>query len=162
MPTSYRVKSNAPLFRLLNYGKRYRPQIFQATGCSIVNTLMDLAPPALMAAAIDVLIQRQNSFLAQFGIQNVIHQFFLLAFLTALIWGLESLSNYGYDLLWRNLAQDIQHDLRLDAYTHLQELEAAYFEDQTTGDLIAILSDDVNVREQVGDLNARLENKVVF
>jgi ATP-binding cassette, subfamily B, bacterial len=144
MPTSNRT---APLFRLLHYGRRYRSQIWQATGCSVVNTLMDLAPPALMGAAIEVLLKQQNSFLARFGIQNVIHQFFLLAFITVLIWGLESLSNYGYDLLWRNLAQNMQHDLRLDAYTHLQELEAAYFDEQTTGGLIAILSDDINQLE---------------
>jgi ATP-binding cassette, subfamily B, bacterial len=136
-----------PLFRLLRYGQRYRTQIFQAAGCTIINTLMDLAPPALMGAAIDVLVKQQNSFLSQFGIKNVVHQFFLLALITVLIWGLESLSNYGYDLLWRNLAQNIQHDLRLDAYTHLQELEAAYFEEQTTGGLIAILSDDINQLE---------------
>jgi ATP-binding cassette, subfamily B, bacterial len=144
MPISHR---QVPLFRLLQYGKRYRSQIFQAAGCSIVNTIMDLAPPALMGAAIDVLLKQQNSFLSQFGIQNVIHQFFLLALITIVIWGLESLSNYGYDLFWRNLAQNMQHDLRLDAYTHLQELEAAYFEEQTTGSLIAILSDDVNQLE---------------
>jgi ATP-binding cassette, subfamily B, bacterial len=100
-----------------------------------------------MGAAIDVLLKQQNSVLSRFGIQNVIHQFLLLALITVLIWGLESLSNYGYDLLWRNLAQNMQHDLRLDAYTHLQELEAAYFEEQTTGSLIAILSDDVNQLE---------------
>jgi ATP-binding cassette, subfamily B, bacterial len=144
MPISHR---KAPLFRLLQYGQRYRSQIWQAAGCSIVNTILDLAPPALMGAAIDVLLKQQNSFLSQFGIQNVIHQFFLLALITSLVWGLESLSNYGYDLLWRNLAQNMQHDLRLDAYTHLQELEAVYFEEQTTGSLIAILSDDVNQLE---------------
>ncbi|KAM3098452.1 ATP-binding cassette domain-containing protein [Phormidesmis sp. 146-35] len=147
MPTSKPPKSTTPLVRLLNYGRRYRSQIWMAASCSIVNTLMDLAPPALMGAAIDVLIQQQNSFLSRFGMANVVHQFFLLAFLTVAIWGLESLSNYGYDLLWRNLAQDIQHDLRLDTYTHLQELEAAYFEEQTTGGLIAILSDDINQLE---------------
>jgi ATP-binding cassette, subfamily B, bacterial len=144
MSTSNRT---LPLFRLMQYGQRYRTQIFQAAGCTIVNTLMDLAPPALMGAAIDVLLKQQNSFLSRFGIQSVVHQFFLLAFITVLIWGLESLSNYGYDLLWRNLAQDMQHDLRLDAYTHLQELEATYFEEQTTGGLIAILSDDINQLE---------------
>ncbi|MGG6269909.1 ABC transporter ATP-binding protein [Leptolyngbya sp. AN03gr2] len=147
MPTSKPLQSKTPLLRLLDYGKRYRSQIWMAASCSIVNTLMDLAPPALMGAAIDVLLKQQNSFLSQFGIQSVIHQFFLLALLTVLIWGLESLSNYGYDLLWRNLAQNIQHDLRLDAYTHLQELESAYFEEQTTGGLIAILSDDINQLE---------------
>jgi ATP-binding cassette subfamily B protein len=137
-----------PLFRLLDYGRKYRLQVGQATACSIINTLMDLAPPVLMGAAIDVLLKRQNSFLSHFGISNVIHQFFLLAFITILIWVLESLSNYGYDLLWRNLAQNMQHDLRLDAYSHLQELETAYFEEKTTGSLISILNDDINQLEQ--------------
>jgi len=36
-------------------------------------------------------------------------------------------------------AQTIQHDLRLDAYEHLQELELAYFEERSTGRLISIL-----------------------
>jgi ATP-binding cassette, subfamily B, bacterial len=139
--------SRLPLMRLLNYGQRYQSQIWQATFYSIANTVMDLAPPALMGAAIDVLLERQNSILAQFGIKNVIHQFFLLAFITATIWMLESFSQYRYDTLWRNLAQNIQHNLRLDTYTHLQELESAYFEEQTTGSLISILSDDINQLE---------------
>jgi ATP-binding cassette subfamily B protein len=41
---------------------------------------------------------------------------------------------YAYALLWRNLSQSIEHDLRLDAYEHLQSLELAYFEDRSTGD----------------------------
>ena len=39
---------------------------------------------------------------------------------------------------------DHQHELRLDAYAHMQHLEMAYFEDQPTGNLMAILNDDVN------------------
>lgn len=33
------------------------------------------------------------------------------------------------ELGWRNLAQSIEHDARVDAYTHLQGLEVAWFED---------------------------------
>jgi ATP-binding cassette, subfamily B, bacterial len=148
-----------PLIRLLNYGRRYRAQIWQATFYTIANTIMDLAPPVLMGAAIDVLLEKQNSILAQFGIENVIHQFFLLAFITAIIWMFESFSQYRYDTLWRNLAQNIQHDLRLDTYTHLQELEAGYFEEQTTGSLISILSDDINQLEHF--LN-RIASEIIY
>jgi ATP-binding cassette, subfamily B, bacterial len=136
------------LRRLITYGQRYQSKAWQAAACSIINVLMDLAPPVLMGAAIDVLDKKQNSVLASWGLREVVPQFTLLAFITVCVWGLESASNYGYDLLWRNLAQDIQHDLRLDAYNHLQELEAAYFEDKTTGGLIAILSDDINQLER--------------
>ncbi|MBD2345644.1 hypothetical protein H6G18_16015 [Anabaena subtropica FACHB-260] len=48
-------------------------------------------------------------------------------------------------LLWRNLAQNIQHSLPLDAYSHLEEWELAYyFEECSIGSFISILSDDVN------------------
>lgn len=151
--------SRLPLMRLLKYGRRYRRQILQATFFTIANTVMDLAPPALMGTAIDVLLERQNSILARLGIENVIHQFFLLAFITAIIWMFESFSQYRYDTLWRNLAQNIQHDLRLDTYTHLQELEASYFEEQTTGNLISILSDDINQLEHF--LN-RIASEIIY
>lgn len=118
-----------------------------AIAFSVLNTLMDLAPPVLMGMAIDVLVNQQNSTIARWGIPNVLHQFIVLSFLTIAIWSLESASQFGYDTLWRNLAQQIQHQLRLDAYQHLQELELAYFEEHSTGGLISILNDDVNQLE---------------
>jgi ATP-binding cassette, subfamily B, bacterial len=41
--------------------------------------------------------------------------------------------------------------LRLDAYSHLQDLELAYFEDRSTGGLMSILSDDINQLERFLD-----------
>ena len=55
---------------------------------------------------------------------------------------------------WRNLAQNIQHNLRLDAYNHLQDLELAYFEERSTGGLMSILSDDINQLERFLDVGA--------
>jgi ATP-binding cassette subfamily B protein len=70
------------------------------------------------------------------------------------MWTLESLFEYAYDVLWRNLAQTIQRDLRVDAYTHLQELDMAYFEDRSTGRLMAVLNDDINQLERFLDRGA--------
>lgn len=42
-----------------------------------------------------------------------------LAAATAVIWVLESLFEYLYQLGWRNLAQTVQHELRMDAYAHV-------------------------------------------
>jgi ATP-binding cassette subfamily B protein len=64
---------------------------------------------------------------------------------------LESIFEYAYALQWRNLAQTVQHELRLDAYQHLQELEMAYFEERSSGELMSILSDDVNQLERFLD-----------
>ncbi|NMG06854.1 ABC transporter [Brasilonema sp. UFV-L1] len=143
-----------PLMRLLEYGHQYRKQIWQATTCSILNKLFDLAPPWLIGVAVDVVVKQQDSIIAQWGVKDVFGQFFLLCFLTVIIWILESVFEYAYGRLWRHLAQDIQHDLRLDAYEHLQELELAYFEERSTGGLMSVLSDDINQLERFLDVGA--------
>ena len=144
----------SPLLRLLNYGANYRTLIWQAIACSILNKIFDLAPPVLIGAAVDVVVQKQDSLIARLGITDTFHQLLLLGVLSFLVWGLESIFQYAYDRLWRNLAQVIQHDLRLDAYKHLQSLELAYFEDSSTGGLMSILSDDINQLERFLDVGA--------
>ena len=69
-------------------------------------------------------------------------------------WGAESLFEYAYALHWRRLAQTIEHELRLDVYRHVQSLELAYFEDRSTGGLMAVLSDDINQLERFLDDSA--------
>ncbi len=75
--------------------------------------------------------------------------------LTIAVWGLESLSQYGADQLWRNQAQTLQHELRVDTYNHLQGLELAYFEDHSTGTLLSILNDDINQLERFLNFSAQ-------
>ncbi|MGF2036866.1 MAG: ABC transporter ATP-binding protein [Nostoc sp. CmiVER01] len=147
MTAKFSSNKHSPLQRLLNYGKKSQRQIYQAFTYSVINTILDLAPPWLIGVAVDILVQQQNSFIAKFGIKAVVWQFALLSLLTVIVWIFESLSQYAYDRLWRNVAQDIQHSLRLNAYNHLQQLESAYFEDSSTGSLMSILSDDINQLE---------------
>jgi len=137
-----------PLKRLLNYGHGYHRQVSWAIICSILNKVFDLAPSALIGTAVDVVVQQQKSILGRLGIHDLFLQLVVLSVATFCIWGLESAFQYAYDRLWRNLAQNIQHNLRLDAYTHLQELELAYFEERSTGGLLSILNDDINQLER--------------
>jgi len=140
-----------PLKRLLKYGRRYRLKAWLASICSLLNKFFDLAPPALIGIAVDVVVKQQDSILAQWGIKDVFSQLAIITLLSAVVWTLESIFEYAYDYLWRNLAQDIEHDLRLEAYSHLQELELAYFEERSTGGLISILNDDINQLERFLD-----------
>ncbi|WP_349262886.1 ABC transporter ATP-binding protein [Allocoleopsis sp.] len=149
-----RASSSPPLWRLIHYGHKYRTQIWQAIACSILNKIFDLAPPALIGAAVDVVVKQQDSLIAQLGVKDIFGQLLILSFLSFIIWGFESIFEYAYARLWRNLAQAIQHDLRLDAYGHLQSLELAYFEDRSTGRLMSILSDDINQLERFLDVGA--------
>ena len=143
-----------PLLRLIHYGRAYRSQIWLAVLCSVLNKLFDLAPPVLIGLAVDVIVKQQDSWLAQIGIADVKGQFIALAILTVIVWILESVFEYAYARLWRNLAQKIQHNLRLDAYAHLQKLEQEYFEARSTGGLMAILNDDINQLERFLDFGA--------
>ncbi|MBF2050501.1 MAG: ABC transporter ATP-binding protein [Elainella sp. C42_A2020_010] len=144
MPTH----SAQPLLRLLRYSKPYQVQVWSAIANSILNTVFDLAPPYLIGIAIDVVVSKENSLIARFGINSITGQLAILTLLTLLIWSLESLTEYFYSRLWRNLAQTLQHELRVDAYSHLQELELNYFEDRSTGMLLSVLNDDINQLEQ--------------
>ncbi|WP_226577010.1 ABC transporter ATP-binding protein [Microseira wollei] len=146
-----RTQAVHPLQRLFNYGRKYHGQIWLATICSILNKIFDLAPPAIIGVAVDVVVQKQNSLIAQIGIKDLFGQLVVLSIISVLIWTLESAFEYAYNWLWRNLAQRIQHDLRLSAYTHIQDLELAYFEDRSTGGLLSILNDDINQLERFLD-----------
>ncbi len=140
-----------PLKRLLRYGRRFRRRVVAASACSVLNKLFDLAPPVLIGAAIDVVVQRQDSLIARWGFPDSGQQLAILAVATALIWGLESLSEYLYQVLWRSLAQSVQHELRLDAYSHIQDLDIAWFTEQSQGGLMAVLNDDINQLERFLD-----------
>ncbi len=153
--------SSHPLQRLLRYSRKYRREVWLASSCSVLNKLFDLAPPVLIGLAVDVVVQQQDSWLAGLGIPGVRAQFFALAGLTAVTWGLESTFQYAYSVLWRNLAQTMQRDLRIEAYAHLQDLELAYFEDHSTGGLMAVLNDDINQLERFLDVGANEVLQVV-
>jgi len=120
---------NHPLKRFLVYARPYQKTIGLATVYSVLNKVFDLAPPVLIGWAVDVVINPKASLLSTWGIQGAFNQLLLLSFLSLIIWSLESVFEYVYKILWRNLAQTLQHNLRLDAYGHLQNLELAYFEE---------------------------------
>jgi ATP-binding cassette, subfamily B, bacterial len=149
------TRSAQSILRLLRYAKPYQAQIWGAILCSIFRTLFDLAPPYLIGVAVDVVVEQEASVIARFGVQNPLTQLLVLSLLTIAVWGLESLSQYGADKLWRNLAQTLQHELRVDTYNHLQELELAYFEDRSTGTLLSILNDDINQLERFLNFGAQ-------
>jgi ATP-binding cassette subfamily B protein len=149
--TSAAHSSFAALLRLVRYARGFRPRIAFAATCSIFNKLFDVMPEILIGIAIDVVVRRQDSFMATLGIDDPKWQLGALGALTLAVWVFESLFEYLYMISWRNLSQDLQHALRLDAYRHMQRRDLAYFEDRSTGNLVTILNDDVNQLERFLD-----------
>ena len=154
-PTLRKVSApSAPLRRLLVHLAPQRRLVIAAVSCSLLNKLFDLAPPALIGLAVDVVVRGQQSLLAAFGVATVGQQLWVLALLTFVVWAAESLFEYLYDVLWRNLAQTTQHRLRLQAYDHLQQLELTFFEQDSSGRLMTLLNDDINQLERFLDRGA--------
>ena len=142
------------MVRLWRYATGHRSRILRATAWSFLNKAFDIAPPLLIGAAVDIVVRQDDSILARFGVESPRSQLVVLAAVTFVIWGAESVFEYLLGIEWRNLAQSIQHELRVDTYTHLQTLEMSYFEDKESGDLLAVLNDDVNQLERFMDHGA--------
>ena len=143
--------STSPLLRLLAHVRQHRGRVRLGVAFSILNKLFDLAPPLLIGAAVSIVVDKEASWVARLGVEDPWQQFLVLAAITVVIWVLESLFEYLQKIIWRNLAQSVQHDVRLDAYRHVQGLEMGFFEDQDSGELMSVLNDDVNQLERFLD-----------
>jgi ATP-binding cassette, subfamily B, bacterial len=145
----------APLARLWHHARRHHRRTGLATVVTVLNTLFDLAPPFLIGMAVDIVVVREGSMIGRlFGVTDLRDQLLILGAITVAVWVLESATDYAADLLWRNLAQTIEHELRVDAYRHVQALDLAAFEDRSTGGLMAVLNDDINQLERFLDKGA--------
>ena len=148
------INNKNPIVRLYLNLRDERRLLFFAFLSSIINKILDLAPPVIIGLAVDIVVKEQNSWIASFGIKEVPNQLIFLAFASGIVWSAESIFEYLYSVLWRNLAQISQHKLRIKAYKHIQELDMAFFENDNTGRLLSILNDDVNQLERFLDQGA--------
>tara|TARA_Y100001968_G_scaffold332831_1_gene392565 strand:- start:493 stop:2271 length:1779 start_codon:yes stop_codon:yes gene_type:complete len=149
MQNSYQSLKN-----LLSYAIPWRFRLCVASFYSIINKLFDLAPEILIGIAVDLVVKKQDSFVASIGFESTQSQIIFLAIATFFIWAFESLFQYLYMISWRGIAQDVEHSIRLDAYRHVQKLDMNWYEEQHLGNITAILNDDVNQLERFLDSGA--------
>ncbi len=137
-----------PLRRLLGFARPYRRDAVLGAAYSVLNKIFDVLPELLIGVAVDVVVNRKASFLARAGLVEPMHQLYALVALTIAVWVFESLFEYLYALKWRGLAQNLQHELRNAAYTHLQALPPDTIARERSGRLMALLNEDVNQIER--------------
>ncbi len=139
---------NKPLFLLSDYLKNWKGKVFKASTFSVLNKLFDVAPEVLIGVAVDLVVKKNQSFVASLGFESINSQVLFIGGLTFAIWVLESLFEYLYLIEWRSIAQNLEHDLRVKAYDHAQKLDLSWHEKQTIGNITSILNDDVNQLER--------------
>ncbi|HKQ05696.1 MAG TPA: ABC transporter ATP-binding protein [Blastocatellia bacterium] len=138
---------NYPAIRLWRYLQPHRLQVYLAIGASVLKKVVDLSPPIIIGLALDAAAQGGSPLLFALGLSSLQSQVWFIGGFAVVAFSLESILEFSYKLLWRNLAQAVQHELRLDAYTHLQTLEMSRLDDESTGMLAAMLNDNINQLE---------------
>ena len=132
---------------LYKYAQENEAKVKRGIIYSILNKLFDLAPPVLIGIAIDIVVEGSESFIGNFGFEDRRQQLIILAFITFVIWGFESIFDYVAAVTWRNIAQDLQHSMRTETFNKTLDLDLSFFENKSSGRLMAILNDDVNQME---------------
>jgi ATP-binding cassette subfamily B protein len=120
---------------------------------SVAARVLDLLPIVLLSLALDSIFQDTREFSLLFvpdawlpttptGQLVLSVSLIAAAFLGGA--GFHWTRNWG----WNSFAQTIQHDIRTDTYDKMQRLNMDFFADKQTGEMMSILSNDVNRLER--------------
>ncbi len=138
-----------PMLRLFQYLRSYYLKFSYAISYSVLNKIADLAPPLLIGWLVDIVSQQTPTWISwTTGSNDIWTNAIFIAVLIIIIFAIESFFEWAYQYQFMTLAQRVQHDLRMDAYQQLQSREIAYFENNRTGNLMAMLNDDINQLER--------------
>ena len=138
-----------PMQRLFQYLDNYKGNLWSSITYSVLNKFFDIMPPFLTAWMIDSVSGNIPDWITSWtGLAEVWSIIIFLTVLTIIIFGLESFFEWLFKRGFMQLAQEVQHDLRMDAYAQMQSREMAYFEEQRTGNLMSMLNNDINQLER--------------
>ena len=151
-----------PMRRLFTtYGRDHLGYLSIGLLSSVVSRGLDLAPPLLLAVAIDAIFTGASDYSlwlvpASRTPDTQSAQLWLTAALIAGSFAGAAVFHYARNWGMNRFAQGVQHDIRTDTYDQMQRLNMGYFEDRQTGELMSVLSNDVNQLERF--LNDGLNN----
>ncbi len=140
------------IWRILPYAKAYPRRVLSGIFANMAARFFDLMPLVAIGFAVDYFTSDSMSGpqLIQdmvLGISDnpaigygvlVFLGFFCLAVF-------QGISEYS----WQTLGYKIQHDLRMDATRSLIAMEASYYDSRQTGQIMSVLSSDVNQLEDI-------------
>lgn len=140
------------IWRVVPYAKRYPRRVVAGFFSNAMARMFDLLPFVAIGYSIDYFTNDAMSgpkLLQDFVIAlpgGVEVGYGLLIFFSFLFLAIfQGLSEYS----WQTLGYKIQHDLRMDATRSLIAMEASYYDMRQTGQIMSVLSNDVNQLEDV-------------
>ncbi|AUG48486.1 multidrug ABC transporter ATP-binding protein [Haloarcula taiwanensis] len=149
-----RERVDRPMLRLFTgYGRGQLGAFVVGLCSSIVARMLDLLPPILLALAIDAIFLQET----EYGLFLVPDawipsgqgpQLWLTAGIIAASFGLGAVFHWSRNWGWNKFAQHVQHAVRTDTYETMQRLNMDFFADKQTGEMMSVLSNDVNRLEK--------------
>ena len=128
-------KTSVVLMKLWRYLDKYRLIILFAALLSIVGNSLGLVSPRLSGAAINAIEDAR-------GVQfPVVIRYVVLMIAVA---GLSALINWGLSAIMIRLSRSVVSKMRKDLFDHLTTLPISFFDTHQTGDVLSILSYDVD------------------
>ncbi|MFH1147928.1 MAG: ABC transporter ATP-binding protein [Pseudomonadota bacterium] len=127
------------LWRLFPYTRPYGARIAVGLATNALARIFDLLPLIIVGRVIDTIAR---AFQTRQNIETSAFVTFGLAVLGTFI-GLavfQSTSDYALS----TMAQKVRHDLRVRLYEHLQRLDVSFFENRQVGDIMSVLSNDID------------------
>ncbi len=128
-------KTSVVLLKLWRYLAKYRWLIITAAFMSVLGNLLGLLSPKLSGAAIDAIEHDAGVQFAE------VYKYVILMFLLA---GFSSLTSWGLSAIMIRLSRSVVSKMRKDLFDHMTSLPTSFFDTYQTGDVISILSYDVD------------------
>ena len=128
-------KTSVVLLKLWRYLAKYQWIIVSASLLSVLGNALGLISPRLSGAAIDAIEHEA-------GVQfPVVYKYVLLMILLA---AFTSLTSWGLSAIMIRLSRNVVNKMRKDLFDHMTRLPISFFDQYQTGDVISILSYDVD------------------
>ena len=148
-----RDRADRPMRRLFSeYGREFAFPFTVGFFSSVAARILDLLPPLLLAVAIDAIFGEQEYTLwlvPQSKLPNTQgEQLWLTVGIIGAAFLVGAAFHWTRNWGWNTFAQNIQHNVRTDTYDKMQRLNMDFFADKQTGELMSILSNDVNRLER--------------
>ena len=135
------------------YGRENAFSFTVGTLTSLIARMLDLLPPLLLGIAIDSIFRADSPF--NLGLipaawipETTMGQFWLVIGLICVSFFGGAIFHYGRNWGWNAFSQNVQHQVRTDTYDKMQRLNMDFFADKQTGEMMSVLSNDVNRLEQ--------------
>ena len=149
-----REQVDRPMWRLYaEYGGDRKGYFAVGLASSILARVLDLLPPLLLGIAIDAIFLEESAFSLLFVPDAWLPdtqsgQLWLTGGIIAASFLGGAVFHYTRNWGWNRFAQGVQHDVRTDTYDKMQRLNMDFFADKQTGELMSVLSNDVNRLEK--------------